>query len=50
MTAERPGPGQSAVTGPHWEAAYPDPSVADDRDSSGCQVFGDLVQVGQDDG
>jgi hypothetical protein len=34
----------------HWEAAYPDPVVADDHDSSGCPVFGHLVQVGQDDG
>jgi hypothetical protein len=34
----------------YWEAAYLDPVVADNHDSSGCQIFGDLVQVGQDDG
>jgi hypothetical protein len=34
----------------HWEAAYPDPVVANNHDSSSCQIFGDLVHVGQDDG
>jgi hypothetical protein len=34
----------------HRQAAYPNPVVADDHDSSGCQIFGDLVQVGQNDG
>jgi len=33
----------------HREATYPNPVIADDYDSPGCQIFGDLVQVGQDD-
>lgn len=34
----------------HWEAAYPNPVVANDHDSSGYQIFGNLAQVGQNDG
>jgi hypothetical protein len=34
----------------HWQAPYPNPVVADDHDSSGYQIFGNLVQVGQNDG
>jgi hypothetical protein len=34
----------------HWEAAYPDPVVANNHDSSDCQIFGNLLQVGQNDG
>lgn len=32
----------------HWEAAYP--VIANDHDSPDAQIFGDLVQVCQDDG
>jgi hypothetical protein len=34
----------------HWQAPYPNPVIADDHDGSGYQIFGNLVQVGQNDG
>ena len=44
-------PGMSrAGSARHGAAAYPNPVVANDHDSPDCQIFGDLVQVGQDDG